>query len=509
MWWSGGQFIKVKFNKELGNGGNGSNLPNSAWSLTHNGTENGVFQTLLGELDRVSDPDVNLSTLLLAVSTEITSAGTVTLSYTRPGGRHDLFSGGGFSGGVAVPIEYVANFTINVETPDSYVKPEAVLTATQTTVELGSTLNFSVADENSGTITKYQWDAYNRTNWGWVQPQHVGSFNSRNTAAATWTPPASLTGEFLIKATIFDEVNRQSAASVEITVTQADSNNNYEASIISDPGPDKTYGLGDTITVALKSTTGYQRVFAVTGTPQITIKMDPRYGEKTASYTSSGPNTELHFNYTVVEPNLSTTGIAIIANSLNGGSITTAGSSFRPNFPGVNHDPNHKVDWRIVDSPPTVQSVNIISDPGPDKTYGLGDKIIIAVAFDQEVITKSLPSSWSAAYIDMDFNLQERWGTKTAQSVSGSGTTTLNFEWRVRQPNFSQAGVAILANTLRLRNGFCHIRNASGVDAVLTHGGTAANPNHKVDWRIAGGAANAPAKPKGTLVTTWAALKQK
>ena len=170
------------------------------------------------------------------------------------------------------------------------------------------------------------------------------------------------------------------------------------------------------------------------------------------------------------------------------------------------------MDWRLPsdpDLPPTVQSVNIISDPGPDNTYGLGDKIVIAVEFDQEVITKSLPSSWSAAFIDTDFDLQEIWGTKTAQSVRGSGTTTLEFEWEVRRPNFSTKGVAILANTLRLRNGGCHIRNASGLDAILTHPGVGPDTGHKVDWRIAGGAANAPAKAKGTLVTTWSALKQK
>ena len=502
IWYSGGQFIEVTFNKNFGNGGKGSNLPNSAWSLMHNGTEKGIFQTLHGKNDR---------TLLLAVSTEITSAGTVTLSYTRTGGRHDLHSGS-FDSGTA---EYVVNFTINVETPDSYVKPEAVLTAAQTTVALNSTLNFSVADANSGNITKYQWDAYNRTNWGWRQPQHVGSFNSRNTAEATWTPPTDLTGEFLIKATIWDDVNRQSSASVEITVTQVLGNIIYAVSIISDPGPDKTYGLGDIISLSLKPTSTVNRVYSVSGgTPEIKIKMDPSYGEKIARYTSSSPNNALHFNYTVVEPNLSTTGIAVIANSFNrnGATLTVNGGTLiNIGFPGVNYDPNHKVDWRIVDSPPTVQSVSITSTPstGTPNTYGLGDKIVIAVVFDQRVFTRALPSSWSAAFIDTDFDLQEIWGTKTAQSVRGSGTTTLEFEWEVRRPNFSTKGVAILANTLRLRNGGCHIRNASGVDAILTHPGVGPDTRHKVDWRIAGEGANAPAKAKGTLVTTWAALKKK
>ena len=390
----------------------------------------------------------------------------------------------------------------------------AQITASDTEIELGETVTLTLSDVNGETDLAYAWNAFIKGSW---RAGQGGTLSSRTAASTTWTPPANQTGVYVITGSIRDAgtragAGRQNQDSIEITVTQADGNNDFAAFIISDPGPNKTYGLGDTITVAIEGTSELYNAFTVTGTPQIKIKMDPSYGEKIASYTNSSPGDELHFEYTVVEPNFSPKGIAIIGSSITGGNITRNGHLFVPDFPSVLHDPNHKVDWRLSsepDLPPTVESVSIISDPGPDNTYGLGDKIVIAVAFDQEVFTKSLPSTWSAAVIDTDFDLQEIWGTKTAQSVRGSGTTTLEFEWEVRRPNFSTKGVAILANTLRLRNGFCHIRNASGLDAILTHPGVGPDTNHKVDWRRAGGTANAPAKPKGTLVTTWAALKQK
>ena len=395
----------------------------------------------------------------------------------------------------------------------------AQITASDTEIELGETVTLTLSDANGETDLAYAWAAYVKGSW---RAGQGGTLSSRTAASTTWTPPANQTGVYVITGSIRDAgtragAGRQNQDSIEITVTQIVSGARYAVTITSDPGDNKTYGLGDTISFSLGPTSTVNQLYFVSGggTPEIKIKMDPSYGEKIARYTNSSVSSGFHFNYTVIEPNFSPKGIAIIGDSFDSkGATVTIGASTVTNipFPEVLHDPNHKVDWRIPSDPdlaPTVQSVSIISDPGPDKTYGLGDKIVIAVEFDQEVFTKSLPSSWSAAVIDTDFDLQEIWGTKIAQSVRGSGTTTLEFEWEVRWPNFSNKGVAILANTLRLRNGFCHIRNASGVDAILTHPGVGPDTNHKVDWRIAGGTANAPAKPKGTLVTTWAALKQK
>ncbi len=386
----------------------------------------------------------------------------------------------------------------------------AQITASDTEIELGETVTLSLSDVNGETNLAYHWAAYIKGSW---RANQGGTLSSGNTASTTWTPPAGQTGVYVITGSIRDAgtragAGRQNQDSIEITVNQVVGNNKYVASIISDPGPNKTYGLGDTITVAIKNTDGLTHLYSVTGTPQITIKMDPSYGEKQANYTTSSPNNELRFEHTVVEPNLSTTGIAIIGNSITGGNITRNTNPFTPGFPSVHHDPNHKVDWRLPSDPdlaPTVQSVSITSNAGSDNTYGLGDTIVIAVTFDQTVIAKGL-GDWSAAYIDIDFDLQETWGRKRAQYFRGSGTKTLEFGWVVREPNFSEDGVAILANTLRLKNSFCYIRNASGVDAILTHSGTAADTNHKVNAGIASGMA--PPKPKGKLTTKWATLKK-
>ena len=55
----------------------------------------------------------------------------------------------------------------------------------------------------------------------------------------------------------------------------------------------------------------------VTGAPQLTIDMDPaEWGAKQAVYQSgSGTFTTLVFAHTVVEPNISTQGIAVLANT--------------------------------------------------------------------------------------------------------------------------------------------------------------------------------------------------
>ena len=393
----------------------------------------------------------------------------------------------------------------------------AQITTDKTEIELDETLTLSLSDVNGETDLAYAWAAYVKGSW---RAGQGGTLSSRTAASTTWTPPAKQTGVYVITGSIRDAgtragAGRQNQDSIEITVTQIVSGVHYAATITSDPGDDKTYGFGDTISIRIMDTDASGAHYIVTGTPQIKIKMDPRYGEKIANYKNPNTTTYLQFDYVVKEPNFSPKGIAIIGDSLNlNGGTVRRGTSNQNSiaFPHVLHDPNHKVDWRLPsdpDLPPTVQSVNIISDPGSDNTYGSGDKIVIAVEFDQSVIARAFPVFWSAAYIDMDFNLQEIWGTKTAQLVRGSGTDTLEFEWRVRQPNFSDKGVTILANTLRLRNDLSHIRNEFGIDAILTNPVVGPDPDHKVDWRAAGGTANAPAKPKGTLVTTWAALKQK
>ena len=101
--------------------------------------------------------------------------------------------------------------------------------------------------------------------------------------------------------------------------------------VVSDAGGDATYGLGATIRVRLS----FSEAVEVEGAPQLRIDMDPaHWGRKWAVYESGSGTADLLFAYEVVQPNQSTRGIAVLANTLelNGGAIksTAAGACSRP-----------------------------------------------------------------------------------------------------------------------------------------------------------------------------------
>ena len=268
-------------------------------------------------------------------------------------------------------------------------------------------------------------------------------------------------------------------------------------SVVSDPGADDTYGLDDTIRVRATFTEAVE----VTGTPRLKIKMDPGYGEKWAAYADGGGTSSLAFTYKVVEPNLSTAGIAVLENTLelNGGRIRTAGGGADAALAhaGLAHDTDHQVDWRVasdtqgaggtVGTPaPRVSGVTIASDPGADDTYRLGDTIQVRVAFNVAVNVTGSPR----ISIDLD---PASWGTKHAAYASGGGTKALVFSYAVVEPNYSPQGIAVLADSLSANGG--GIGSASsGTAAELAHTGLGHDAGHKVDWRPTISVADAKAK---------------
>ena len=246
--------------------------------------------------------------------------------------------------------------------------------------------------------------------------------------------------------------------------------------VASDPGNDDTYGMNDVISIRVT----FSEVVDVNGSPRIKIKMDPNYGEKWAAYQGGSGTASLTFTHTVVEPNISTQGVAVLANTLelNGGDIESAASDTDADLShdGLGHDSEHKVDWR---SPtPAVHAVSIISDPGDDDTYGLDDVIQIRVTFDEEVDVTGSPR----LKIDMD---PAGWGEKWAAYEGGSGTATLTFTHTVVEPNISTQGIAVLENSLELNGGDIESA-ASDTDADLSHAGLGYDSEHKVDWEQSG-----------------------
>ena len=121
--------------------------------------------------------------------------------------------------------------------------------------------------------------------------------------------------------------------------------------VVSDSGDDNTYAMGEVIEIKVT----FDKAVTVTGTPLLGIDMDPaHWGRKDAVYASGSGTAELIFTHTVIEPNYSSQGIAVLADTLDldGGTITaTAGGTDADlSHTGLGHDSDHKVDWR--QSPP-------------------------------------------------------------------------------------------------------------------------------------------------------------
>ena len=253
--------------------------------------------------------------------------------------------------------------------------------------------------------------------------------------------------------------------------------------VVSDSGEDGTYALGETVRVRVTFSEAVEMDTAG-GTPRLNIDLDPAYwGTKPAAYEGGSGTAELVFAYEVVQPNESTQGIAVLADTLeaNGCTIRAAadGKDVRLSHTGLGHDPAHKVDWRLTPPPAgtvSVTAVAVVSDAGDDDTYGLGDRIRVQVTFDEAVSVTGAPR----LKIDMD---PAHWGGKWATYEGGDGTTELTFAYEVAQPNESTGGIAVLANTLELNGGT--VRSASGnVDAHLSHAGLGHDPAHKIDWQL-------------------------
>ncbi len=248
--------------------------------------------------------------------------------------------------------------------------------------------------------------------------------------------------------------------------------------ISSDAGGDDTYAKDDVIHITLT----FSEAVEVTGSPQLAIDMDPaEWGEKQAGYESGSGTASLTFTHTVVEPNISTQGIAVLADSLelNNGTIQSASAQIDADLAhsGLPHDPNHKVDWKQAPAatPPTVTAVAVNSDAGDDDTYGLDDVIRITLTFSEAMDVTGTPQ----LKIDMD---PAEWGEKLAAYASGGGTASLTFTHTVVEPNISTQGIAVLADSLELNGGSIQSA-ATQTDADLSHAGLAHDPNHQVDWR--------------------------
>ncbi len=240
------------------------------------------------------------------------------------------------------------------------------------------------------------------------------------------------------------------------------------------PASGDTYRQGERIEVMAV----FDIAVVVTGAPRVelTIGSDKRY----ATYynppgSNDPPEKTLVFLYTVQAGDVDTDGIYIAANalSLNGGSISTNGTDAELDHNAVAADANRKVDGRTV-SVPAVSSISFSNAPLDGDTYGFGEEIEVAIAFNVSVMVTGKPKVGLTI------------GNRTRQAVydeDKSDESKLVFFYRVDAGDVDTDGISIAANKLALNSGEIWINAGGGIriDAKLDHEAVVPSARRKVD----------------------------
>ncbi len=115
----------------------------------------------------------------------------------------------------------------------------------------------------------------------------------------------------------------------------------------------------------------------------------------------------------------------------------------------------------VDDMPPTVTGVSVTSDPGADRRWTNGDRIEIEVQFSEAVAVDVSGGTPTLKF--WTYGVAHR-----AAYSSGSGTSTLTFDWEVSREGTrggSPSRAMVAENGLELHG--ATIRNEAGVDAEL------------------------------------------
>ena len=120
-------------------------------------------------------------------------------------------------------------------------------------------------------------------------------------------------------------------------------------------------------------------------------------------------------------------------------------------------------------TPPTVSTVAITSDPGTDGIYAADDEIGVTVTFSEPVVVRRTPR------LTLEVGGEDR----TAEYETGTGTAALLFAYKVADGVSDNDGASIGADSLSLGSGT--IRDRAGNPAVLTHTAVSSQSGHRVD----------------------------
>ena len=291
----------------------------------------------------------------------------------------------------------------------------------------------------------------------------------------------------------------------------------------SNGGVDNVYVLGELVGAYLQFT----EAVTVNGSPELTLDFEsgpkaiplsvliscgspPSVSALTLTLTrcekSQHQGTSLIFSHTVVRGDEDTDGPGVGANALtlNGATIADlAGNAAVLTHAAVAEN----TDYIIDGIPPAITSVEIVSDPGDDDTYGVGDVIRILIKFDDRVYVY-----WHAPRLRLDVGGKTRMAYRTRttwEDISeGEDGKVLAFTYTVAAGDNDDNGIAIGANALQL--GWGELKEADSLsrnDADITHAAVSDDAGHKVSTPAGNTATDDDAAPKSGLLTITGTVK--
>lgn len=223
------------------------------------------------------------------------------------------------------------------------------------------------------------------------------------------------------------------------------------------PGGGGVFGLDDTVTVAVS----FDEPVAV-GPAGAMLALQIGGQTRQAGYVRGSATRRLVFEYVVVagddgeiavEAEAMAGDVTDIGGNPAGGNAAIAlGASVDTMAPGIAGAP------RLLSAP-------------EGGVYGIGDRIVIGVAFSERVLV-------TAGSAGPRLAIGIGGGSRDAPYVEGSGSSELRFAYEVA-PGDEGGGVAVAANAIELGDG--EIRDVNGIAAALRHPAMTAAQGHRVD----------------------------
>ena len=400
-----------------------------------------------------------------------------------------------------------AGLTIKVQVSffDDKNNPETLTSAATTAVlanvpDTPEHLNVSLRDtgaldvsweapstDGGSAITEYrvQWK---ETAGSWDTPADV----TEETATGTTHTITGLTDgvEYAVRIIAVNDIG-DGPPSDEATGTPRDTTSPTVTSLQwlhSTDGTDDIYTIGDELYAWVEFSEWVSNRHGE-GTPRLRINLEDDkhgYGQWDTSWG------EYNFIYRVTEGVMQSQGVSTGANpiELNGGDIEdAAGNDAILDHPGIPANREFVIDGVR----PKVESLAITSDPGEDKTYGVGDVIEVSVTFSEDVRVPSLRGIIEGEYGEWFPVLTLQIGNqKETADFFEVNYTVVKFTYTVAVGDSASNGIAIPQNALSFNNGILE-------DDVGTRLGSsnAANLDHSALTADSGHIVHAPARQGG------------